>query len=98
MTPPAGSPLPERRPMVRESDAAALVTEVMLALGRRGHDARITHANGPRLVRLGALILAEFGLADHVGAAPGDGDDQALVAQQRDCPAAGVPGEAELLL
>ena len=84
--------------MVRESDAAALVTEVMMVLGRRGHDVAITHANGPRLMRLGALMLAEFGLADHVGAAPGDGDDEAFITQQGDRAAAGVPRQPELLL
>lgn len=66
------------------ADPAVVVTELMLALGLRGHDVAITHANGPRLFRLGGLMLAEFGLADYVGAAAGDGDDQALVAQDRD--------------
>jgi carbamate kinase len=46
--------------MVEEADAAALVADVLLALARRGHDVRVTHVNGPRLVRLGALMLAEF--------------------------------------
>jgi hypothetical protein len=48
--------------MVAEADAAALVADVMMALGLRGHDVRVTHVNGPRLVRLGALMLAEFGV------------------------------------
>jgi hypothetical protein len=52
--------------MVREADAAALVADVMVALGLRGHDVRVTHANGPRLVRLGALMLAEFGVGTEV--------------------------------
>jgi hypothetical protein len=81
----------EGRLMVREDHAAAVVAEVMLALGVRGHDVAITARNGPRLLRLGALMLAEFGLADDVAAASGDGDDQALVAEQRDRPAARVP-------
>ena len=48
--------------MVSEADAAMVVTEVMLVLAARGHDVAITRANGPRLVRLGALMLAEFGI------------------------------------
>jgi hypothetical protein len=48
--------------MVLEADAAALVVDVAVALALRGHPARITHENGPRLVRLGALMLAEFGV------------------------------------
>ena len=48
--------------MVREENAAALVTDMLLALGLRGHDVKVTHENGPRLVRLGALMLAEFGV------------------------------------
>jgi len=48
--------------MVEEADAAALVTDVLMALGLRGHDVKVTHVNGPRLLRLGALMLAEFGV------------------------------------
>lgn len=59
--------------------AAVIVTEAMLALGRRGHDAIITNQNGPRLMRLAGLMLAEFGVDEC--AASGDGDDQALVTQ-----------------
>jgi hypothetical protein len=46
--------------MVREADAYALVTDVAAALALRGHPARITAANGPRLVRLGALMIDAF--------------------------------------
>jgi hypothetical protein len=46
--------------MVREADAFALVTDALAALALRGHPAVITAANGPRLVRLGALMIAEF--------------------------------------
>jgi hypothetical protein len=52
--------------MVREDDAAALVADMLIMLGLRGHDVRVTHANGPRLVRLGALMLAEFGVGTEV--------------------------------
>lgn len=48
--------------MVREEDAAALVVTVAQALAVRGHNPQITGANGVRLVRLGALMLAEFGI------------------------------------
>lgn len=50
--------------MVREADAAALVTDVFMLLGQRGHPVAITAVNGPRLVRLGALMLAEFGVGE----------------------------------
>lgn len=46
-----------------EDAAAALVADAAQALALRGHTPRITAANGPRLVRLGALMLAEFGVA-----------------------------------
>jgi hypothetical protein len=46
--------------MVSEADAYALVTDVAAALALRGHPARITAANGPRLVRLGALMIDAF--------------------------------------
>jgi hypothetical protein len=49
--------------MVREADAAALVADAAQALARRGYDPVITDANSVRLVRLGALMLAEFGVA-----------------------------------
>ena len=52
--------------MVSEADAAMVVTEVMLVLATRGHDVAITRVNGPRLVRLGALMLAEFGIGREV--------------------------------
>jgi O-methyltransferase involved in polyketide biosynthesis len=47
--------------MVREADATALVADAAQALARRGYDPVITDANSVRLVRLGALMLAEFG-------------------------------------
>lgn len=83
--------------MVREADAAAVVVDVAMALSRRGYDARIVPARMPRLVRLGALMLAEFGLADHVGAAARDGFDQALVAEQGDRFADGAARDTEFL-
>ncbi len=46
--------------MVREADAFALVTDALAALAVRGHPARITAENGPRLVRLGALMIDAF--------------------------------------
>jgi hypothetical protein len=49
--------------MVSEADAAALVADAAVSLALRGHAPKITAANGPRLVRLGALMLAEFGVA-----------------------------------
>lgn len=48
--------------MVREQDAVALVADAAQALAARGHDPVISDANGVRLVRLGALMLAEFGI------------------------------------
>ena len=53
--------------MVREEDAVALVADAALALAARGHEPVITDAGSVRLVRLGALMLAEFGIG---GAAP----------------------------
>ena len=49
--------------MVCEADAYALVADAAQALALRGHAPRITAVNGPRLVRLGALMLYEFGVA-----------------------------------
>ena len=46
-----------------EADAYALVADAAQSLALRGHSPRITAANGPRLVRLGALMLYEFGVA-----------------------------------
>jgi hypothetical protein len=48
--------------VVREEAAVALVADVALALARRGYDPVITDAGSVRLVRLGALMLAEFGI------------------------------------
>jgi hypothetical protein len=48
--------------MVREEDAAALVVYVAEKLALQGHHPRITRENGPRLVRLGALMLDAFGV------------------------------------
>ena len=50
--------------MVREEDARALVADAAQALYARGHDPVITSANSVRLVRLGALMLAEFGVGN----------------------------------
>ena len=67
--PPAGPaairawrPRPWRR-MVREDAAEALVADAALALAARGHQPVITAGNSVRLVRLGALMLAEFGIS-----------------------------------
>lgn len=49
--------------MVREEDAAALVADAVVALAQRGKRPVVTAENGPRLVRLGALMLAEFGVS-----------------------------------
>ena len=48
--------------MVREDAAAALVVYAAQALALQGHKPVITHENGPRLVRLGEQMLAEFGI------------------------------------
>ncbi len=48
--------------LVREADAAALVADAAMALARRGHAPVVTHANGPALVRLAALMLDGFGI------------------------------------
>jgi hypothetical protein len=48
--------------LITEADAAALVADAAVALALRGHAPVITAANGPRLVRLGALMLDGFGL------------------------------------
>jgi hypothetical protein len=58
--------------LVCEADAAALVADAAQALALRGHSPRITAVNGPRLVRLGALMLYEFGVA---GATEPEDDD-----------------------
>lgn len=67
---------------MREADAAALVADVMMVLGLRGHDVKVTHANGPMLVRLGALMLAEFGVGTEQ-----DGDRDGLQELRRVDPA-----------
>ena len=48
--------------MVREEDAVALVADAAQALSARGYDPVITDANSVLLVRLGALMLAGFGI------------------------------------
>jgi hypothetical protein len=48
--------------MVREEDAAALVADAAVSLALRGYTPRVDGENGVRLVRLGALMLAEFGI------------------------------------
>jgi hypothetical protein len=48
--------------VVLEADAAALVADAAQALALRGHAPVITAGNGPRLVRLGALMLDAFGV------------------------------------
>lgn len=64
--------------MVRQEDAMALVTDAAQALAARGHEPVISAANSVRLVRLGALMLAEFGVgtARETG---GEDDDQRRV-------------------
>lgn len=63
--------------MVREEDAQALVSDAALALSARGYDPVITDANSVRLVRLGALMLAEFGIGGGTAEGAGDGPVQA---------------------
>jgi hypothetical protein len=58
--------------LVCEADAAALVADAAQALALRGHTPRITAVNGPRLVRLAARMLVEFGVAG--GTEPEDDD------------------------
>jgi hypothetical protein len=48
--------------LVSEDDAAALVVVVQQALAVRGYEPRITHENGPRLVRLSRQMLDAFGI------------------------------------
>ena len=57
---------------MREADAYALVADAAQSLALRGHSPRITAVNGPRLVRLGALMLYEFGIG---GDPEQEGDD-----------------------
>jgi hypothetical protein len=45
--------------VVREADAVVLAADVAQILARRGHDVTIP-ADGVRVVRLCALVLAEF--------------------------------------
>ena len=47
--------------MVDEGDAAALAADVIMMLAARGRDVRLTPAGEVRLVRLAALMAAEFG-------------------------------------
>jgi hypothetical protein len=49
--------------MVSEEAAIALVADAAQALARRGYDPVIGRGREVRLVRLGALMLAEFGVA-----------------------------------
>jgi hypothetical protein len=48
--------------LVREEDAAALVVWAAEKLALQGRNPRITQENGPRLVRLGALMIDAFGI------------------------------------
>ena len=48
--------------MVREEDAYALVTDVMMLRAARGHDVTVTPERIVWLVRLGALMIDAFGL------------------------------------
>jgi hypothetical protein len=53
--------------MVRQADAVMLVADLAEALARRGHDVQLDQLNGVRLVRLvrlGSLMLADFGIGD----------------------------------
>ena len=58
--------------MVLEDDAAALVVWAAEKLALAGHQPRITHENGPRLVRYAALMLDAFGIG--TGREPEDDD------------------------
>lgn len=55
-------PVPAGVRVVREEDALSLVADAAVSLAVRGHAPVITDANSVRLVRLGALMLAEFGV------------------------------------
>jgi len=59
--------------MVSEDDAAALVVAVQQALAVRGYEPRITHENGPELVRLGKRMLDAFGITGRETAEENDG-------------------------
>jgi len=59
--------------LVREADAAALVADAAMALARRGHAPVVTHANGPALVRLAALMLDGFGIGGRETTEENDG-------------------------
>jgi hypothetical protein len=48
--------------LVSEDAACALVADAAQALARRGYDPVISEANSVLLVRLGALMLAGFGI------------------------------------
>ena len=58
--------------LVSEDAAIALVADAAQALARRGYDPVIGRGREVRLVRLGALMLAEFGVA--AGPEPEDDD------------------------
>jgi len=55
--------------MVCQPDAAALVTDALASLAVRGHAPVITAANGPLLVRLGALMIDAFCTGTAAGSA-----------------------------
>jgi len=48
--------------VVRECNPETFVVIVQQALAVRGYEPRITHENGPQLVRLSRQMLAEFGI------------------------------------
>jgi len=71
--PVAAARLGEGVALISQEDAAALVVvDVAQALAVRGYEPVITHENGPRLVRLGEQMLAEFGIGGET-AEDGDG-------------------------
>jgi hypothetical protein len=60
--PVAAARLGEGVALISQEDAAKVVVDVAQALAVRGYEPVITHENGPRLVRLGEQMLAEFGI------------------------------------
>ena len=68
-------PVPSGVTVVLQEDAAALVADAALSLALRGRAPKITAANGPRLVRLGALMLDAFDVGTEVKE---ESDDRSL--------------------
>ena len=65
------SAFPEGGALVREEDAYALVTDVMMLRAARGHDVTVTPENTVWLMRSAVLMLGAFG---HPGPATEEND------------------------